>query len=136
MPIATEVEIDSVRTASWIVGSDPFRRLSCRLFGYIVHIGCPKLICKYAVDKNDDLFYYLKSDDAFHAPLKFSGMCYSSPKFESYTLTIYDMIWIDPEPEDTKVRDKLLGTIHGVIQAFLSDNHEQKAVLIRKWNGV
>jgi len=137
VPITTKVEIQSVKTASWIVGSNPFGGDSNRLAGYIVHIACPRFVCKYVVDEDKDLYYCVEFDDGDRAPIKFGGgMEYGAPKFEGCTLTVFDMVWIDPKPESIEAEENLLGTIHAVVQAFLSDDPEQKAKLIRDYCGV
>lgn len=136
MTLTGEVEIDSVRTARWIVGSNPLGGSPDKFAGYVVHMACPKFVCKYTMDKNkDDDFYWLNFDDGERAPVKSSGMHYVSPRFEDCTLTIFDVIWIDSKPASTEEEEKLLGAIHGVIEAFLLDNPAHKAEFIRNWNG-
>jgi len=133
VPITTKVEIQSVKTASWIVGSNPFGGDSNRLAGYIVHIACPRFVCKYTLDKDEDLYYCVEFDDRERAAAKFGGIHDTSPDLYNWTLTVFDLAWIDPKPKNSEEYEKLIGYIYAVIKAYFTDDLERKAELAREW---
>jgi len=136
VPIATEVEIDSVRTASWIIGSNPFDGERGRLAGYIVRVASPKFVCKYIIDDNLSVFFWPESDDNRVAAVAFSIDLKNMPEIDFNTVTFFDLVWLDPEPEDKEARDKILRTTERVVEIFLLNEPAKKEALIQEYDGV
>jgi len=52
------------------------------------------------------------------------------------TVTFFDLVWLDPEPEDKEARDKILRTTERVVRIFLLNEPAKKEALIQEYDGV